>query len=412
MNNRETLEKNLKQVLQEQEYNTKFVGNLEDILIEKGILPCDIQHIIFNDKDLSQLTTKDLYLITDGVYKIIDRGNINPKLYFEEKEVELVNYKVNRLRPISYPKKLYNEEWKVKFLETYVQPNTRAYYTNILSKAYKTERVYRKDVYSFTHEELDSLFSSYKSKTLQSLISIASVINQYIDWLQENKYINSKINFTKEFGGVQLEKYIKKDFIDNRYVPNLKELYKMEDYCINAQDAICIDLLYNGVNGVAFEELVNLRITDCDFKNNTLTLTRNDGTTRQLDVNNRTMRLIQESYNQQYYEKANGDSTAKATSIKIVNSEYIIRPVKTRTMDAKATSTIIAQRVKRVVVFCGNPLLTPTSIWISGMIHYAKLLKHQNNNLLTKLEYQQINKRFGYNEIYWYTTKTRLLKSL
>jgi integrase len=303
----------------------------------------------------------------------------------------------------------YNENLKKRFLEE-KPTQTQNFYGYVLSKACNMEELLQKDIHDFTLNELITLRQSYNNRSFTVVLSIKSVLTQYIDFCIEQGYVKSKINYLKGVGGKEdIIKYVDNIAKNKKFISE-EELYEIENLCYNAQDAVIFNLLFNGVKGENSEELINLKILDCDFTNNTLILTKMNGDSRTIKVSDRTMELIKDAINQDKYFKNNGEEcAAKAQTWNIIETEYVVRTAG-KTADKAKPSNIIS-RINKIKTFWGNPYLTVTSIWYSGMLNYANKIKEDKGELFRE-DYENINKVFSYDPRYWYLTKVRLSEYL
>lgn len=177
---------------------------------------------------------------------------------------------------------------------------------------------------------------------------------------------------------------------------------------INAQDRALITLLREGAKGEDNEELINLRKSDIDYKNNILTLTRNNGDMRKIEVSSRTIEILDETIYEKEYYKNNGelDGFFRSPKFYLANTEYILRPAG-RSRTGKIKSQNVHRRLKIIGSIIDNRFLTPTTVWYSGIIEYAKRYKKENNkDELSTDDYKAINRRFGQDEQYWHQSKT------
>lgn len=91
------------------------------------------------------------------------------------------------------------------------------------------------------------------------------------------------------------------------------------------------------------------------------------------------------------------------------NSNYVIRTTGTKYNAQTKYRTLLA-KLRSIRSEIGNPYLTATSIWESGMINYAKEIMEQNglDNLTTK-HYKEICRWAGKSEDMWFNTKRVIL---
>lgn len=301
--------------------------------------------------------------------------------------------------------KLYNPELKERFLESYSE-STRHFYRYILSKPRTTEEKLKKDVCNFDSAQLDSLMGKYSNRSISAVASVISVLRLYIDFCIEQGYVESRINWLCNIEVKDMDKYIDKLASEKQYISK-EELLDIIANCINAQDALCFALPFSGIKP---EEMVNLKVSDVDFETNELILRKNNGDTRVVKVEDYVMKLIKDGINQTEYYTSNGlsKSTSFSDSNRILLTDYVMRAsFRKSNMQDKLKIINITARISRMKKFTGNNFINPTNLWVSGIIDLAKKIKAEKGEL-TKSDYIEINKRFGYDEIYWNKIKQKI----
>jgi hypothetical protein len=110
----------------------------------------------------------------------------------------------------------------------------------------------------------------------------------------------------------------------------------------------------------------------------------------------------------------------KVKSYKIYPTDYVLK-ISARDNGNEPIKPInLTARLSRIKDFWGNPYLTLTSIWYSGMLDMAKTIleekkaRHESQNtimkqiILEKEDWIKIHERFGCGAIYWHLTRQRL----
>lgn len=301
-------------------------------------------------------------------------------------------------------RKLYNKELKQRFLSQY-RSSTADSYESVLSQCYDTEKFLNKDVCQFTHDEYASLLYNFEAKSLSSLTSKNSTIKRYIEFCIKEGYVPSRLNVAENFDRATLRQFIRKDALKYKFISS-KELDDVIEKCINAQDAVIFQLLREGVKGEGSEELINLTINDVDEENNILTL-RSDNNVREHKVSDKTIELIKEAYKQKYYYPKNGETqNEKIKQYYLPDSPYIIK-MTGKKRKGRASRQIVQRRVKFIAEWWGNPFLTPSNVWTSGQIEYAKQIKTKKGvDRLEPDDYREICRRFGLSEHQWERVKS------
>lgn len=310
---------------------------------------------------------------------------------------------------------LYNKYPKLKesFIEdsTGDNENTIKTYIKTLSKCYKLENEWRKDLCEFSYDEISTLLGDLNAGTVSSLQTQHNIIKQYIQYAINEGYGNPlKINYAEMFKIKDFKQYINKIKVDNRIITkeDLLDIIESTDfYGGNAQDYCPLVLIFNGVWGKNLEELINLKREDIDENNSTLKLTKDNGDERTIKIDSEWIKYLIKASEETEYTILKSIEAMKFQTRKLINSPYVLKGYR----NEKAEAQLIRQRFMRIRKFWGNEYITPKSILYSGMIHYAK--KYKEKHKLKKLQttsYKNISKRFGVNPNNWHTTTKRNIK--
>lgn len=128
-------------------------------------------------------------------------------------------------------------------------------------------------------------------------------------------------------------------------------------------------LLFEGVKGEGLNEIINLKKDDINYDNGTLKLSGRDESKK---ISSQTLHILKLAANQNKYTVIiNTDKRNLEFTKHLSNSEYIIRTTGLRSKGPVKYRTLLA-RIRSIKDEIGNPSLTATSIWESGMIHHAK----------------------------------------
>lgn len=299
---------------------------------------------------------------------------------------------------------MYNEKIKKRFLEENdLLENTRRTYGYILTKAseFESEIVEGgKNIYDMTPYECDQLINAFSRRSEGVIFVIITCLKQYVDFAKVNNLIeNDAYNYFSTLTGIDtIRKYLDKTADENKYI-SYEQLIEMESYCLNAQDAVIPELLFVGIKGDEASELLELK-QDCIFPDKIVL------SDREIPISQRTYQLIQDAINQDEYHNGNGDTTGKAKTRPINDSDYVLKPAGTH-LQGQITYAAFQARVIKIKNYFDNPYLSPTNIWTSGMIHVAKQIKEEKGEL-TREDYQYINKLFGIAHAPWSQTKFRI----
>lgn len=282
---------------------------------------------------------------------------------------------------VVYEDKFYNEEIKREFMKQYAEGTQK-----ILSRIFKVSQVVEsdldKDLYNFNREELRKLFFLYMPKTIYSSRANVQWCSKYIDWAIENNYskgLNPLETVNKEWEEQFVNKSIKKYWTK-------KEIDKIITSRKNAQDAVIVSLLWNGVRGTGNSELLNLTKIDVDAFNNKLHLYDDlEQKHRTIIVDDECIKLCQQALEESEYEKLNGNTSKdiKSPTTILIENEYILRSSKTKTEHLfEAEKNLVHRRLSNIADEIGEPnFASPMNIVYSGMLYYAAKLFQQNGKL-------------------------------
>lgn len=262
---------------------------------------------------------------------------------------------------------LFENEMKNDFLST-LKDDTAVTYRRILKLIQDNEKDLNKGISSFNKEEMKKVLSDFKANNINTLATYNSSLSRYLEFCLNRDFIDH--NVSKEFSMKELNNYISSE----TYLSE-KRLRRIEDQLANYQDAVVLRLIFEGVSGRGFSELLNLRRQDINYDTNTLHL-RNEVkasvfVSRDIVVSDRAIEIINGAINQKKYYKLNGTSSRGVTSL--YDTEYVVRSSTTtkEQIGTKASLTVMHHRIKIVEDYFGFERLKAKLIQRSGMLNYA-----------------------------------------
>ena len=293
---------------------------------------------------------------------------------------------------ILYEDKMYNEEIKNMFLSKY-QESTHRIFKRLFNRSYFIEEKLSIDLYNFNLQQIEEVLYNVNPSTLNSCISVISMLNTYIDWGIIEGLRDSNINPLRN-----IDPSVYRDYIDDTlktYITD-KELRLIEDFCNNAQDAVIFRLLFEGVCGKNLIELRNIKNNDINYNKNQIKL--NDGNnSRIIQVSDRCMDLVKEAQEEDKYIKANGEFDTDKEWLKIIplnTTDYLLRSCKTNLKHENDTIKYASlyHRIKTITQLLGHNDINPKKIWHSGIYHlYEKYItegKPIDNDFYDMLSYK------------------------
>lgn len=266
-------------------------------------------------------------------------------------------------------KPVFNANKKEEFLNLFDVEGTRKNYLRIFTKTEAIERKTGKDLYEFNERELGKLLRAFDSKNRATLESYGRYISSYLNWAVSNGLAEKNL----------LEKLKPKDF--SKFVVHEEEylterfLNRLENQMENYQDSVISRLIFEGVGGRGFSELLNLKEEDVDFENCTLTLHENtkDGVVeRELVISTRATEIIRGALEQKRYIKKNGNSVGRGSFLDLKENGYVIKTAITNAETNEATGIdTIYRRLRVIEDDLGLDSFTAKFIQRSGIINMA-----------------------------------------
>lgn len=281
-----------------------------------------------------------------------------------------------------------------------------------------------KEVYNLSINELNEMFAILRNSSKRATNKNKSILVNYIDFCVSKRIVPHMENRARY---IDVEKFVARQALLNKYVPK-ETMREYQKLLFNEQDQLLIWLLFIGVRGRTvkdgtMEEVINLSIKDVFPNENRLILRQNDGKARVLDnVETFIIELIQDVYEQEFYIENNGEITnnprlpdPRKTKINKEGTSktgdlidnYVFRtPGKNKY--EKFSLSLLNSRIRRIQKYVGNPYLTYSSLYFSGMIQMAFDIYHEKGEI-TKKDYIDICDRYNYGsgdpEKYWFVLK-------
>lgn len=261
--------------------------------------------------------------------------------------------------------RFYNIDAKEEFIEN-SKEGYREPYKYFFEKTYFLELKQKKDLYNFNIEELAQLMARLKCSTKKAAGFRYFLIFRYIDYYRE--FRDDKINPLS----LESTKWARQ-FVDteSKVLLSCQEYEDVLSKCINPQDAVIFQLLFEGISGYKYSEILNLKLEDIGWDNNILTISDDRKGKREVEVSSYCIELIKKAIEQKEYHDQNGKSKAKNSIQSLVDNNYIVRCVSRRAKHVgKADRHLVHRRVDEVFK-AFYPSIKPKSIVKSGMIKFA-----------------------------------------
>lgn len=220
------------------------------------------------------------------------------------------------------PKVFYLDELKENNYNENTITNTR----NVLMKVRDFEiRVIKdkKQVQSFTYDELVALLTFFNSCSLDNLVTIANTIKRYLSFCRIHGVTKNTIDFTRILDIETLKGCVNPLKSENRYVTKDQLLDIVGEFA-NPCDRALYLLLFSGVKGKKYSEIINL--TFGDIKENTLEIRdlNNNKVVREIELSEELKGILSETIKSSVYYRENGKEEGEVDNL--IYSEYVFRP--------------------------------------------------------------------------------------
>ncbi|MCM3572516.1 HNH endonuclease [Mesobacillus subterraneus] len=258
--------------------------------------------------------------------------------------------------------KMFHEPLKKQFIE-YKGKTYLARLNALFRKSYTIESKLNKDLYDFDLEEIKQIFLLLNKKTVQDTYRD---IKYYLDFCKQQGLI--KTNIIAAFSPHYFEGLI----ASKRFRINEKDFNNYVEKCVNVQDRLILQLLFEGVWGRKNSELLNLKKSDVSYNDNSLNLKCDTNGYRTITVSDKCIELIKLSIKETVFFHKNGNSSSGSQIESYCDNEYVIRSLKRKVTDEtkRAESGFIISRFVSFKEWL-HPDFTPQAVFKSGMIKYA-----------------------------------------
>lgn len=272
-----------------------------------------------------------------------------------------------------------------------------------------------KPIYVLTYGELYEMFlMQFKNSSKESVKKNKSILVNYIDFCIGKNIV---IHQENRLRFLDVSELVSPHVLLNRYITK-KKVREYQNVLYNEQDKLLLGLLHTGIKGRptedgTLEEIINLTIDDVEEETNMLTLTQNNGECRRLKVDSSLIELIKDTYNQKIYIENNGEETnnlrlSKPREFQINQVENYVFRIPGKNKFEKFNVPLLNSRMQKIQTWVGDPYLTYTNLFKSGMIEMA-MDRYKEKGKIDKKDFIDICERYNYGsgdpEKYWHVVK-------
>jgi integrase len=293
-------------------------------------------------------------------------------------------------------KQLYNRERKEKFLKNYLEEDsTRTSYVIYLIMAKNAEERLGKDLVDFSRDEAISICAENFTDSHASLRAFYTVCKLYVSYAISEGYSKTMIN---AFELLKFKQHILPMLnILNlpKKFPTMEEIWEMENKSINHQDFLPIILSAHGIKGSRTSEIQKLKDEDISTVYNTLNLTDDDGSVRQVTISPRLMKIITLARGESIYKRRGAVGFGGRNSAELKDTSYVLRPTTVKGDDFLSAQSI-SSRTKKLLKDCGYENLSINDIYNAGKLARLKEIELEKGGKPLEVEdFQRVQFEFN-----------------
>ncbi|MEK3910683.1 site-specific integrase [Paenibacillus sp. FSL H7-0331] len=278
--------------------------------------------------------------------------------------------------------------------------DSKTTYEKLFLKSEQLEREQCLDLYEFDINHISDFVRSLKLNYVATARNYGSIIKSYITWAIHEGYTKNPLNPLEGVPSTWFDQFITTDFLP--YF-SYKQIRSLSLFCENAQDAVIIEAIFEGIQGKEVCELRNLKLDDVNFDENKVRLIDENGEKRTLVVSHNLMETIEDALSETTYLKKNGRMEGESNVryfTDLVDSNFVVRSSNTTRdkTNGAVDKHVIFRRLTTISKLYAIANLNVKNISRSGMIKMGYDLL----NIYGKLErdqYLEIAERYKINSL-------------
>lgn len=292
--------------------------------------------------------------------------------------------------------KLYNEEFKERFLSQYENEDTQKTIRNVFYKSELIESVLDKDLANFNIAEIGKCISNSAPHSISVSKSLGRFISSYISYAIENGYREgSNINPLKGVDDSYYEKFVDKTKKIHYSYSEFLEL--LEDKNMhNAADKSFLFLIWYGISGERFSELQQMKQSDIDFDTNEIFISARN---KKITVSDECIKYLEKTCKEKTYYQYN-IGTGEFSEKEMLDSPFLFRNIKSPrgTEGLPIGMNVLYSRLHAMKDYLQLEYLTPNAIKQSGMIKMAVDV-HLDEGILGYEQLAKVCEKYDYSMI-------------
>lgn len=257
---------------------------------------------------------------------------------------------------------MYQSEMKEGFIKDYMRSRVvaRTSLYSLLRKTEPFEEKYDKDCSQFNQNEVITMYTEFKAKSVYVLLNYNTILKAYCVW--RRYYHKEKVTESYENITIELLKPCVPEE-SNKFLSR-EEIIEIEDQLYNWTDKAILECLWEGISGPSMIDLVNINKSMVDFKEKEMYFS--DG--RIINLTDRLCEFLSKAFDETEY-MCYGE-TLRVKKLAGIGNLYKERDNAYATDSNDKYFRWVYRKVQNFRDHVGIPGLTMKNIHISGMYHY------------------------------------------
>ena len=251
---------------------------------------------------------------------------------------------------------------KEGFIKDYMRSRVvaRTSLYSLLRKTEPFEEKYDKDCSQFDQNEVITMYTEFKAKSVYVLLNYNTILKAYCAW--RHYYHKEKVTESYENITIELLKPCVPEE-SNKFLSR-EEIIEIEDQLYNWTDKAILECLWEGISGPSMIDLVNINKSMVDFKEKEMYFS--DG--RIVNLTDRLCEFLSKAFDETEY-MCYGE-TLRVKKLAGIGNLYKERDNAYATDSNDKYFRWVYRKVQNFRDHVGIPGLTMKNIHISGMYHY------------------------------------------
>ncbi|MDF2791535.1 MAG: hypothetical protein K0S80_4637 [Neobacillus sp.] len=290
-------------------------------------------------------------------------------------------------------KLIFNEEQKERYLN-FVTDNeeTKITVRRIFQKSWLFEDRRNRDLCNFNLEEIGKVIKHSNPFNYNVVRTTSNIISSYLSWAIDNGLRQNNINPLDAATPAWLDGFIDKT---KKIHYSYSEFLDLVDQMENKQDKAFLFLMFEGVVGRSFSELIPLKYNDFDWDNKSVMVTGRG----EVKLSDDCIRYVSDAFKETKY-KTYIQKENRHNEKELLPSEFLFKNIQSaRTIEGKPiTQAVLYTRLHNIKNEFNKEYLTPNAVRQSGQIFLGYQLFLRDGEIDTK-QFHEIGERYNVSKI-------------